>query len=86
MTIFNYPHEQVNACERINHGNVQFNTYLRNQAKRTWHDLMETTMILETLAITGVVAAFATKYLMDDEKRSDCFSTYVHARRPNIRN
>ena len=43
-------------------------------------------MILETLAITGVVAAFATKYLMEDEKRSDCFSTYVHARRPNIRN
>ena len=48
--------------------------------------IAEITMILETLAITGVVAAFATKYLMEDEKRSDCFSTFVQARRPNIRN
>lgn len=43
-------------------------------------------MFLTILAITGVVAAVATKYGLEDEQRSECFSAYVHARKPNIRN
>lgn len=43
-------------------------------------------MIITVLAGTAVVAAIATKYAMEDEQRMDCFSAYVQARRPNIRN